>query len=108
MRVSIGRPDRRAHLRSLSGTEPPRAHLTAMILGCFSEMPRLSLHLDQAARMFGLRLSTCVAVLRDLVCDGAICRTSDGQYVIGHFNGVAPESVPTHGQHNKAISKRGR
>jgi DNA-binding IclR family transcriptional regulator len=79
-----------------------------MILGCFSEMPGLSLQLGQAARLFALRLSTCEAVLRDLVDQGKLRRARDGRYVTGQFNGVERQSVPTPDRHNKAIGKRGR
>jgi hypothetical protein len=46
-------------------TEPDRVHLVALILGSYAEMPGLSLHLHQAARLFGLRDRTCEVVLND-------------------------------------------
>jgi hypothetical protein len=43
-------------------------------------MPGLSLHLNQAARLFGLRGTTCQIVLEDLVRRGSLRRGEDGQY----------------------------
>ena len=60
--------------------EPARAHLIALILGTYAEMPGLSLHLHQAARLFGLREATCLVVLSDLVSDGRLRQSADGQY----------------------------
>jgi hypothetical protein len=51
-----------------------------MIVGAYQEMPGLSLLLPQAARLFGVRTRTCQVVLDDLVSDGRLRRTSDGQY----------------------------
>jgi hypothetical protein len=48
----------------------------------YREMPGLSLHLGQAARLFGLRPATCQIVLDDLVRRGVLRRATDGQYVI--------------------------
>jgi hypothetical protein len=52
-----------------------------MILGTYREMPGLSLHLSQAARLFGIRRSTCQVVLDDMVRAGSLRRAQDGQYV---------------------------
>ena len=49
------RPDRRHSMRGGVHGEPSRAHLIALTLGTYREMPRLSLHLHQAARLFGPR-----------------------------------------------------
>jgi hypothetical protein len=81
MIVHKGSPDRRRQMRGLTGTEPPRAQLVSMILGTFLEMPGLCLHGNQAARLFGLRQSTCSVVLDDLVTQGKLRRAADGQYV---------------------------
>jgi hypothetical protein len=51
-----------------------------MIVGTYREMPGLSLDLNQAARLFGLRETTCRVVIDDLVNDGRLCRSPDGQY----------------------------
>jgi hypothetical protein len=51
-----------------------------MIVGAYREMPGLSLLLPQAARLFGVRPLTCQVVLDDLVSDGQLRRTPDGQY----------------------------
>lgn len=51
-----------------------------MILGTYREMPGLCLQLQQAARLFGLRPSTCQIVLDDLVAEGRLRKAADGQY----------------------------
>jgi DNA-binding response OmpR family regulator len=79
--VDIQRSDRRRHRRGEAGAEPQRKLLDAMILGMFREMPGLSLHLHQAARLFGLREQTCRIVLDDLVRAGRLRRSADGQYI---------------------------
>jgi hypothetical protein len=61
--------------------EPPRARLVIMIEATYREMPGLCLHLNQAARLFGLRERTCQVVLDDLVRDGRLRRAADGQYL---------------------------
>jgi hypothetical protein len=73
-------PERRNTKRGGVRGEPSRSQLTALILGTYAEMPGLSLHLHQAARLFGLRQATCLVVLSDLVRDGQLRRSSDGQY----------------------------
>jgi len=73
--------DRRRGERGTPGAEPPRSQLVAMIRGTFREMPGLSLHLNQAARLFGLRVATCQIVLDDLIAVGALRRAPDGQYI---------------------------
>jgi hypothetical protein len=60
--------------------EPSRAHLVALILGTYEEMPGLSLYLHQAARLFGLREATCLVVLSDLVREGRLRQSADKQY----------------------------
>ena len=74
------RPERRKAERGGVRGEPSRPQLTALILGTYAEMPGLSLHLHQAARLFGLREATCLVVLSDLVRDGRLRRCADGQY----------------------------
>ena len=69
--------DRRRHVRGGADAEPPRHSLVAMILGTYREMPGLCLHLNQAARLFGLRHSTCQIVLDDLVAEGHLRRAPD-------------------------------
>lgn len=73
-------PERRRTARGGVQGEPSRAHLVALILGTYAEMPGLTLHLPQAARLFGLREATCHVVLSDLVRDGRLRQTPDGQY----------------------------
>jgi hypothetical protein len=64
-----------------------------MILGTFREMPGLSLHMNQAARLFGLRRDTCEVVLEDLVAQGRLRRASDGQFVSGQLDRQVPSAV---------------
>ena len=73
------RDRRRSDRDSLHG-EPPRAHLIALILGTYAEIPGLSLDDRQAARLFGLRESTCRVVMKDLERSDCLTRTADGQY----------------------------
>ncbi len=68
--------------------EPSRAHLVTLILGAYAEMPGLSLHLRQAARFFGLRETTCRVVLSDLVRDGRLRQSADGQYRVPNSGGA--------------------
>ena len=108
MRVRTAQPDRRAHLRGVTGAEPTRPRLVSLILGSYHQMPGLSLHLNQAARLFGLRPSTCEAVLRDLLADGQLRRAEDGQYLIGDRNIVDQASLSAQDRYREAISRRGR
>jgi hypothetical protein len=73
--------ERRLHRRDGPTGEPPRRHLEAMIIGTYREMPGLSLHLAQAARLFGLCAATCQIILDDLVRQGVLRVATDGQYV---------------------------
>jgi hypothetical protein len=83
-RAPNGVSERRQTARDGINGEPRRSELVALILGTYTEMPGLALTLPQAARLFGLRESTCLVVLEDLVRDGRLRRSSDGQYrVIG-------------------------
>ena len=75
-----GAPDRRRLGRGEPGTEPTRGQLVSMILGTFRDMPGLTLHSVQAARLFGLRTLTCDVVLGDLLASGRLCQGADGQY----------------------------
>ena len=79
--------DRRHRRRDGVNAEPPRGQLEAMILGTYREMPGLRLHLIQAARLFGLRETTCRIVLEDLVAQGSLRRAADGQYVRAESTG---------------------
>jgi hypothetical protein len=81
-------PERRHSPRGGVRGEPARPQLTALILGTYAEMPGLSLHLLQAARLFGLREATCLVVLSDLVRDGQLRQSSDGQYRAANSGGV--------------------
>jgi hypothetical protein len=79
-RLRVRSSDRRFRSRGNGGGEPERANLVSMIIGTYREMPGLSLSLNQAARLFGLRSTTCQIVLDDLVRAGHLRRASDGQY----------------------------
>ena len=60
--------------RGTPSTEPSRTELVSMILGTFREMPGLCLHMNQAARLFGVRRGTCEVILEDLVAQGKLRR----------------------------------
>jgi hypothetical protein len=70
---------RRAPRGTLQG-EPPREQLRSTIVGAYREMPGLTLTLPQAARLFGLRDSTCRIVMDDLVREGRLRQILGGQY----------------------------
>ena len=74
------RSERRRSMRGSPHGEPSRTHLRELILGTYKEMPGLSLHLHQAARLFGLREATCLVVLNDLVREGRLRQSADNQY----------------------------
>jgi hypothetical protein len=76
----LGSLDRRRQSRGTPMGEPPRRDLETLILGVYRELPGLRLHLTQAARLFGLRVTTCQVVLDDLVRTGHLQRAADGQY----------------------------
>jgi hypothetical protein len=82
------RPERRHAPRDGVHGEPSRAHLVALVLGTYAEMPGLSLYLHQAARLFGLREATCLAVLSDLVREGRLRQSVDRQYRAANSGGV--------------------
>ncbi len=64
-----------------------------MILGTFREMPGLCLHMNQAARLFGLRRNTCEVILEDLVAQGKLRRAADGQFISGQLDRAASPAV---------------
>lgn len=80
LRSAAGSLDRRRHQRG-AGAEPVHAELVAMVLGTYREMPGLCLHLNQAARLFGVHPTTCQVLLDDLVALGRLRRAHDGQYL---------------------------
>jgi DNA-binding IclR family transcriptional regulator len=47
----------------------------------FLEMPGLKLTAHQASRLFGLSQSECQTLLAQLVDQGFLIRTSEGQYI---------------------------
>ena len=71
--------ERRARVRGRDG-EPERRSIVSMIVGAYRELPGLTLRINQAARLFGLRTVTCQVVLEDLVRRGQLRRTADGQF----------------------------
>jgi hypothetical protein len=81
MRTNSPERERRHQDRSAAG-EPSRPHIELMIVGTFGEMPGLRLHLEQAARLYGLQRRTCKVVLDDLVRAGRLRRSRDGQYCL--------------------------
>jgi hypothetical protein len=54
--------------------------LVSLILGSYAEMPGLSLNLKDAARLFGLRDTTCRVVFADLVKNGRLRLCDDARY----------------------------
>jgi hypothetical protein len=72
--------ERRRTSRGGNDGEPSRKQIVTLVLGTYREMPGLSLYLHQAARLFGLRDDTCRAVLSDLVKEGRLRQSADGQY----------------------------
>jgi hypothetical protein len=80
-RMRYGASDRRRMPRGNPGTEPTREQLVSMILGTFREMPGLTVHAIQAARLFGLREVTCQVILNDLTASGQLRQGADRQYV---------------------------
>ena len=80
MAPPIEASERRRGDRRTACAEPRREEITSTILGSYAEMPGLTLHLEQAARLFGLRAQTCQVVLDDLVRAGRLKRRPDGQY----------------------------
>jgi hypothetical protein len=83
MRTRHGTSDSRHDDGEILEADAPRAEVVSMVVGTFREMPGLSLHNHQAARLFGLRPTTCQVVLDDLVATGQLRRAGDGQYVAG-------------------------
>jgi hypothetical protein len=81
MHARTAAPDRRHHSRTLAG-ERHRQELESNVLGTYSEMPGLLLHLDQAARLLGLKFRTCEVVFDSLIRAGRLRRTADGQYAL--------------------------
>jgi hypothetical protein len=80
--------ERRRSPRGGVDAEPERTQLVARVLGAYAEMPGLSLHLHQAARLFGLRDRTCEVVLNDLVRDGRLSQSQDRRYRAANSRGV--------------------
>jgi hypothetical protein len=80
MYLHVEKTERRRLDRGAPYGEPARQQLVPMIVGTYHEMPGLKLHLNQAARLFGLHPTTCQIVLDDLVRAGRLRRTEDGQY----------------------------
>ena len=78
--AAVRTADRRRSHRDSSHGEPSRAQLIALILGTYAQMPGLSVDEREAARLFGLRESTCRIVMSDLMRDGQLTRTADGRY----------------------------
>ena len=77
--AGINKKDRRNGSRI---GEPTRQQLIARLVGTYREMPGLKLRTEQAVRLFGLEAKTCSAVLRDMVADGYLRRTDDGQFAL--------------------------
>jgi hypothetical protein len=83
LRMTTNIKERRSRPRDTISAEAPRDHLISMIIGTYREMPGLRLHVAEAARLFGLRTTTCRVVLDALVDDGTLRCTDEGLYVSG-------------------------
>ena len=77
-----GPAERRLRPRGTPEGGPERDQLMNMIVGTYREMPGLTLHLGQAARLFDVRLATCQVVFEDLVRTRRLRRTADGQFAV--------------------------
>src|SRR6478735_11231053 len=72
--------ERRRITRGNSDREPRRSNVVDNILGSFTEMPGLCLTVEQAARLFNLKVETCQVILEDLVRESRLHRDVRGQY----------------------------
>jgi hypothetical protein len=70
--------ERRVRRRDSAAAEPLRLQLETMILGTYHEMPGLTLDMEDAARLFGLKPTTCQIVLGDLLRKGVLRRGHAG------------------------------
>jgi hypothetical protein len=59
----------------------PRTAITDRIRGEFNEMPGLCLTFKQAQRLWALDGTTCARALEDLLAQGFLRRTFDGQFL---------------------------
>lgn len=62
------------------GARSTEEQLEVTVVSTFREMPGLTLHLAQAARLLDLRIGACQTVLDALVRKGRLRRVSDGRY----------------------------
>lgn len=108
MRQPAGQPERRERPRTSVGPELSRPRLVSMILGTFREMPGLSLHSNQAARLFAIPASTCTIVLADLVTAGRLRQAADGQYLARDLDGPAILAVSPQPRHASRLMQRSR
>jgi hypothetical protein len=74
--------ERRVAARGGPGNEPDRPHLVSQVIGTYSEMPGLLLTLPQAARLFGVRRTTCAVIFDELVRCGRLRRTPENQFAL--------------------------
>src|SRR5689334_6774009 len=85
--------ERRQDSRLDAVAGPGHAQTVNMMLGTFREMPGLCLHVNQAARLFGLRQESCQTLLEGLVATGQLRRADDGQFVAGDLGRVPPSAA---------------
>jgi len=81
MQLEVGKRESPSALPPNRGDEASVRRLTQSILSTYKEMPGLILHLNQAARLFGLREATCRTVLDELVRRGELRRAAGGEYL---------------------------
>lgn len=68
-------------LRPNRGARTDIRELTVRIQGEYDEMPGLCVTARQARRLWGIDRELCALVLNDLIEQGFLRRTHDGQYV---------------------------
>jgi hypothetical protein len=67
-------------MRSLDYNRPAATEVMNRVRGEFVEMRGFSPTIEQAARLFALTTEECGRILRSLVQEGFLLRTSDGRY----------------------------
>jgi hypothetical protein len=60
---------------------PPLESLVARVRGEYCEMPGLRLTFAQACRLWQVDVSTCEALLDQLVREGFLCKTNNGFFI---------------------------
>jgi len=64
------------------GDPPPLESLVARVRGEYFEMPGLRVTFAQACRLWQVDVSTCELLLDQLVREGFLCKTDNGQFLL--------------------------